>query len=90
MEYVGSPSNDLKRLAASPSVELDDIVKTHDLEERLGVHALRAREVGAGVFERRHRRTDAVNRGDAADEGEDCGVRWLTPAVLQAVSTSTH
>ena len=73
-------SNLSKGLSARLRVELDHLVETDDLEERLGVHALRAREVGAGVLERRHRRTDAVNRGDAADEREDCRGRWLTRA----------
>ena len=69
--------NDLEGLAACACVGLDDGVQTHDLEERLGVHALRAREVGAGLLERRHRCADAVHGRDAAHKGED----WLRSAL---------
>jgi hypothetical protein len=43
----------------------------HELEERARVHALRARKVGAGLFERVHRGADAVHGSDGGHEGED-------------------
>ena len=55
--------------------------RTHDLEERLRIHALRAREVGAGLLEGRHRRTNAVHGGDAAHKGED----WLRSALASVL-----
>ena len=45
---------------------------THDLEELLRVHALRRCEVSAGLLERPHGSADAVDSGNAGDEGEDC------------------
>lgn len=44
---------------------------THDLEESLGVHALRRAEVGSGLLQRLHRGTDSVYGSDARDQRED-------------------
>jgi hypothetical protein len=64
-------SDDLERRATSPRVEVDNLVEAHDTEERLRVHALRGREVGAGLLQRAHRGSDPVVGGDARHERED-------------------
>jgi hypothetical protein len=64
-------SDDLERRATSPRVKVDNLVEAHDTEERLRVHALRRREVGAGLLQRAHRGSDAVVGGDARHKRED-------------------
>ena len=65
-------SNLSKGLSARLRVELDHLVETDDLEERLGVHAPRRRKVRAGLLEEVHRLPNRVHHRDARDEGEDC------------------
>ena len=61
----------LERLASRTRVEGDDLVQAHDLEERLRVHALRGRPVGAGLLERAHGGPDAVHGSNTGDQRED-------------------
>lgn len=64
-------SNGSERSSTSAPVSLDNLVETDDLEELTRVHAAGGGVVSASLLEEGHRLAQAVDHGDARDEGED-------------------